>query len=814
MRKNRSFLDISLYLILLISFTGCSLFPTANPNTLIASDVQTKWMAEVTFVAEIPAANRGNGIAVDILDEVTGLAINPTRYQMNAVDDTHYSVTIPILLGSSVKYRYVRLGEVPAIEYAADNQQVRYRMFQVYTASILKDKVSAWIDTPYQGKTGRIQGKVINQSDNTPLPNILVLAGGEQTLTSADGTFVLDGLAPGIHNMMVYSMDGAYVPFQQEASIAEGLTTPASVPLSPAKLVNVTFKVQVPSDMSGVPVRMAGNLYQIGNMFADLRAGLSNSAARLPVLTPIDGTTYKITLSLPAGTDFRYKYTLGDGFWNAELTSSGAFYTRQMIIPDHDILMDDTVETWKSPGYEPINISVKVPDNTPQEDYISLQLSAYGWSEPIPMWSAGANQWQYKLFSPLHLMDKISYRYCRDDQCGVADDIRSQGITAAGFEIPVTKLASNISDVVPGWAGLSSNMTPISVEGGDILPRNGFLAGMELVSAYHPSWQPRYLAAFQVIKNHSANLVTLTPTWTYTRINPAILEAIPGYDPLWTDLKETIAQGQGVGLNVAIFPKASFSDWQVFWTSAEKSPEWWQMWFDNYKKFILNYTILAAQTGASALVIGGDWLSPAVYGYQNPDGSISSPPDDFKQQWQTLLAEIRNIYHGKIFWMMNYRSQPPAFSNSLDGWYIQFDPSAASSSSPTSAELQAEYCRNLELIKTLSMDTKVVIIQFAMPAIDGATSGCVQSPVSGECINSTQFDSFYPNLSVFQRDEMEQAEAYNAVLSCVAQKDWVDGFVSMGYYPPVTMYTDSSTSIAGNPAFDVVWYWFNKLVKK
>lgn len=809
-------LDKCLYILLVISLVSCSALTNATPKTVIASESQTHWMAEVTFSVKIPAGNKGEGIALDILDEVTGLAINPERYQMTAVDDTHYSVTVPLMLGSSVKYRYIRLDSVPAIEYTTDNHQVRYRMYQVFTTGMVNDQVNAWIDTPYKAKTGRIQGQVINQSNNTPLPNILVVAGGEQTITSADGAFVLEGLSPGTHNMMVYSLDGAYIPFQQEAAISEGLTTPATIPLSPAKLVNVTFKVQVPADMSGVPVRLAGNLYQLGNMYADLRAGLSNTAARLPVLTPVDATTYKITLSLPVGTDFRYKYTLGDGFWNAELYNSGAFRTRQVIIPDQDMILDDSVETWKSPGYEPIQISVKVPDNTPQEDYISLQLSAFGWSEPIPMWSAGTNQWQYKIFSPLHLMNKLAYRYCRDDQCDVADDIRSQGPNAPGFEVTISKLPSNISDVVPGWVGISENLTPISVEGEEIQPRSGFYAGVEFLPAYHPSWQPRYLAAFQVLKNRSVNFTTISPTWTYKKINPAILEPVPGYDPLWPDLIETISQAQGMGLNVAIFPQASVDDddWQTFWASAEKSPEWWQMWFDNYRKFVLNYTVLAAQTGVSALILGGEWLTPAISGYQNPDGSQSMPPDDFDQQWIRLLGEVKNVYHGKVFWTVNYQATPPAFADNLDGWYVQFDPSAANSSSPTAGQLQENYCQSMdENVKALANPSKLIILQYAMPAIDGGSSGCIQSPTTTSCINAVRFTSFYPEINSYQRDDVEQAEAYNAVLHCVAQRDWVDGFVSSGFYPPV-MLADSSVSVAGKPAFDVLWYWFGKLNSK
>jgi len=127
---------------------------------------------------------------------------------------------------------------------------------------------------------------------------------------------------------------------------------------------------------------------------------------------------YTLLLKLPAGLDLRYKYTLGDGFWNAELDSSGKFRVRQLIVPDHDIVIDDTIAAWEVPETKPITFTVDVPENIPgDENIISLQLNPYGWMEPIPMMRLGENSWTYTLYSPLHLVDEVSYRYCLNGQC-------------------------------------------------------------------------------------------------------------------------------------------------------------------------------------------------------------------------------------------------------------------------------------------------------------------------------------------------------------------------------------------------------------
>ena len=100
------------------------------------------------------------------------------------------------------------------------------------------------------------------------------------------------------------------------------MTTQVSLSLAPADLVSVVFTVSVPeTGIKNLPIRLAGDLLQLGNTFGDLRGGLSTLAARMPLLSPLSDGRYTITLSLPAGADIRYKYTLGDGLWNAEHAS-------------------------------------------------------------------------------------------------------------------------------------------------------------------------------------------------------------------------------------------------------------------------------------------------------------------------------------------------------------------------------------------------------------------------------------------------------------------------------------------------------------
>jgi hypothetical protein len=338
----------------------------------------------------------GEVLYLSVVDEITGPGLNPGNIAMQGMDNVHYTATIPFAMNSIVKYRYMRQGKLPTLEDTSADKEVRYRMYDVTGPGAVDDVVSAWADGLFNSPYGRITGQILDASNNAPIPNILIAAGGQQILTDSSGKFNLEDLPAGTHNLVAYAINGAFQPFQQGARVEAGKSTPVSLSLTRADMVNVVFTVTVPGDtIQNVPIRLAGNLYQLGDTFGDLQGGLSTVATRMPVLAPLPDGRYSITLSLPAGADIRYKYTLGDGFWNAEHTSDGAFNIRQLIVPASQgpLQVQDEVQTWQAGPSSPILFEVNVPANTPASDMVSIQFNPYGWTESIPMWPRGNNQW-------------------------------------------------------------------------------------------------------------------------------------------------------------------------------------------------------------------------------------------------------------------------------------------------------------------------------------------------------------------------------------------------------------------------------------
>jgi Glycoside Hydrolase Family 113 len=802
----------SLALILSLVVSGCSVDwrnispgisdllpqPQASPTateevTATPVPLETPPMAEIQFNVTVPDNTPPDtSVYLTILDEVTGLALNTQAFPMDEDSNgtepgRNFTLTLPFQLGSVVKYRYERqAGGVTVAEHTSDGRAVRYRLYHVESPGEVKDVISRWTDTSFDTPTGRIQGVATDADSGNPIPGLLIEAGGQQTLSASDGSFLLEGLPPGIHTLVAFAMDGKYRTFQQGAQVAAQSTTPAAISLHAAPLVSVVFVAKLPGNTPPViPVRLAGSLYQTGNTFATLSGGISTIAGNMPVLSPLPDGRYSVTLQLPAGADLRYKYTLGDGFWNAEHSPDGQFRLRQIVIPDKNTLVEDSVDSWSSGNQPPVTFDVSVPQNTPATDFVSIQFNPlFGWTEPIPMWHLGDQRWAYVLYSPLNLPGDLGYRYCRDGQCGNADDAATSGADNAGKQVKLGSQAVSIKESVQAWANWGASIQPTSTYTADVTARGqNFLAGVEFDASYHPSWRGLLPQTLQDVQTMGANWVIFRPTWTFTRNSPPVLEPMTGEDPSWLDLVDEVQQAQKAGLQVSINPTPRFYTQNInqWWLSAPRDFGWWLVWFEQYRTFALTAADLAASTQSPALILGGGWMAPALPNGRLADGSPSGIPADATQRWLDILNQVRARYSGKIYWALpsTWIQNPPDFINAIDGIYLLWQPPDLNGQEPTQD--------NLEKAAAEQLDFAVRPIQLLYN----------QSMILG---------AYYPSGT----DLQSQVDQYTALLNVVNQRSWIEGFVTRGYYPP-TVLQDESASVHGKPAGQVLAYWFDKL---
>jgi hypothetical protein len=800
---------IVLFTTMVVTLAGCNYPGFATPTALESPEVAVT-SASISTPLPPPAETLvdfrvivppdtapDDAIYLSILDEVTGLALNAKTYDMELVGPSSeedglpasrvYSVQLPLAIGSVIKYRYLhQSGPVQLAEHLVDGSAVRYRLYHVTGQGGVEDVVSRWTDSVYTPPTGRIIGEARDAQSDQPIPNLLVAAGGAQAISKADGSFVIEGLPPGVHNLVAYAMDGSYRTFQQGARVAVESTTPTPIELETAPTVNLLFVVGVPERTPAVPLRLAGNLFQLGNTFGNLRGDLSGVSTNMPEMKLLPDGRYSLTLSLPVGADIHYKYTLGDGFWNAEHTQSGEFRMRQVVVPDHNALIEDEVETWQDNPARLLAFDITVPDNTPPGDFVSIQFNPLiGWTEPLPMWQLEQNRWAYILYSPLNLPGNFNYRYCRNNQCGYADDAQTPGIYGIGRPIELKDESQSLSEPVLEWISLYVDPAGFPIPEAQVPNRGAdYWIGVEWLPDYHPSWRALLPGALDQVNATGANWVVLSPTWTYGKFepgnNPPVLAPLSGVDASWFDLVEALDLSQARGLNVALYPRTRTlvapDEW---WQGAQRDYSWWPAWFYQYRSFVLHHADLAQRGGADALILGGEDLAPALPGGRLADGTDSGVPGNAETLWRDLLNEVRARFSGQILWAVPHGSvdNPPPFLDAVDQVYLTWSPDALQEAD---GEMAAAYERWL--------DNNLLTFQIILgkPVILAVT---------------------YPSDPSLET----QLDAYATLIQETAERDWLGGFVSRGYYPPAAL-QDLSASVHGKPAGNLLEYWFPRLV--
>jgi hypothetical protein len=320
----------------------------------------------------------------------------------------------------------------------------------------------------------------------------------------------------------------------------------------------------------------------------------------------------------------------------------------------------------------------------------------------------------------------------------------------------------------------------------------------------------------QNVQDVKANYVILTPTWTASQSDPLVFAPTPGSDPLWADTMQTAQYGRAQNLNVAIYATPHLLPSNAdFWLNAPRTPDWWNTWFDRYRAFALYHADLAAQSGSQALILGGEAVLPSLPGGTLVDGSPSNAPADAEGRWRNILAEVRQHYPGLILWAHPYTGSPilpaPSFMDEFYAFYLLWSAPLAVNPTATVETMTNDAVAMLDndVAPFLLSVKKGAVIAIDYPSAQGAAQGCVPAGTSG-CLDWSGLSRPYPDISSAQLDLQGQADLYQAMLQATNQRDWVGGFISRGYYPPLPL-MDKSSSTRGKMAADLLWYWFPRM---
>ena len=802
-QKSRILLALTLALTLIAPLSACNGFGTSGRTTLAET------VFEVTLAEPL---NEGETLYLELLDEVTGIALNPTRYIMEAKDNYSYYIRIPLVIGSVVKYRYVREGNsTNIIEHDSNGDVVQYRIELINKAAVVSDFVTGWDTNQYGGPTGAISGYIYDEKSDEPLSEIMVYLNGLKAATTVDGFYEINNLPAGEYSLVAMHPDGKYQIFQQGAVIAENSITPASFGVKKADMVDVTFVMTPPeNETTDGEVRFISNLYALGNTYSEQEGGVSVLPSIAPVMDLQSNGTYQLTLSIPEGFDLQYKYSLGDGFVNAEHNEDGSYNVRQYIVPGKKTKVSDTVSSWFSTVGEAIQFNVLVPENTPENDTVAIQFNPFVWMEPIPMRSLGGNYWTFTLYSPFEYLNNAQFRFCRNNQCGLADDAMTIGTDAAGYMLDLSDSSMTTIDYnLEEWAGLSYqdySFSPASIPSDN----NIYYKGIEIdenlnrKSASTSDWGIVNAAVY------GANMLILTPTWTTPITNTNLMTVETGSDLLFSELETMSADALELGLTISLFPQPRFTTTKSeYWSHADLSYSWWHDWFNKYEHMILSYAAYAEQKGLQTLIIGGSQISPALPDGSLPNGNSANTPYDFANRWNGLIGSVREKFSGQIFFALPYAKDMNGSMDVLanvDAIYVEMDSAMVSSDSAGLDDVRSGFSSilNTTIYNLYATYQKPIILGIDYPSIKGSASNCQNFSNSCEEFIESQNNAFV------SLDLNGQAQIYQALIEEAIQHNWIYGLVSQGYNPSVTV-LDNSRSIQAKPASTVLAHYFNSL---
>jgi hypothetical protein len=131
-------------LLAAIILAGCG---TGNSNPYPIPTPLPLSTFNITFLVHTPSETpSGQNVVLNILDEVTGLTLNPTSYEMQQVDTGLYRMALDFPRNALVNYRYsLGSGE---IEAASGPGMVDYRTYYASGNNQVEDEVAHWLERP------------------------------------------------------------------------------------------------------------------------------------------------------------------------------------------------------------------------------------------------------------------------------------------------------------------------------------------------------------------------------------------------------------------------------------------------------------------------------------------------------------------------------------------------------------------------------------------------------------------------------------------------------------------------------------------
>ena len=349
-----------------------------------------------------------------------------------------------------------------------------------------------------------------------------------------------------------------------------------------------------------------------------------------------------------------------------------------------------------------------------------------------------------------------------------------------------------------------------------ILPRQGFEAGVDFQPGYTPSWKTSVPISIQDLHSLGVNAITLSPRWVITQQNPfPLISFDPGRAAFKDEFREWVQNAKDLNMRVNLRPTISVESgsMETWWDDAVRDDIWWNLWFEEYRSFILTFAQYSGEMGVEKLIINTYDIAPSLPAGQLNGGSSSGVPKDAVKRWGALIAEVRERFSGRLSVEVELQVDTldlPPFVEYVDEISIYWRIPLSRGGSTEFNVLKTTVDQTFDwLLVQPDLQGKPVTLSVEYLSLEGSANSCPPAP-DGSCRDPGSFATgreVDPDLEV---DLIAQAEAINAVLLGAYTRAEITGFYVRGFNPTARLF-DKSASIYGKPAQNLLEYFYPRI---
>jgi hypothetical protein len=237
---------------------------------------------------------------------------------------------------------------------------------------------------------------------------------------------------------------------------------------------------------------------------------------------------------------------------------------------------------------------------------------------------------------------------------------------------------------------------------------------------------------------------------------------------------------------------------------------WWAVWYEAYRSFILTQARIAADAGATTLILGGPEIAPALPDGLLPDGTLSGAPADADARWRTLIGEVRAVFSGRVGFELDLGETleaPPSFLDAVDEVHLAWHAPLTPGGLATVQSMQATAAGLLDqLVLPAVLASKPIVVHAVYASVEAAPATARRRRTARAALRRVRPGRHCRSAwtSIWRRRRGPQRAAARV------RRPEIGGFYAAGDYQMAAL-LDKSTSPHGKPAQDVLTFWFPKL---